>query len=109
MIGTKAVVEFAVLADPKADVTYQRKKSDGTYEIIAELTDYGAQLSGTGSYSINATNGYLTINNVTSKDQGDYKVETLQFGNFREAIFTLNVGGKFSFDTYSPYCSLNFL
>ena len=72
-----------------------RKKADDTYEDVAEITDFGRMMIGQDSYSINTTNGHLTINNVEAKHGGDYKVQTTFHGNYLSATFKLNVGGKF--------------
>ena len=49
---------------------------------------------GKDAYSINQTNGHLTINNVEAKHGGDYRVQTTFQGNYLFGTFKLNVGGK---------------
>ena len=93
-LGTRAVVEFTILSQPRPDVRYQKKQSDGTYETIAELTDFGVMVIGRSSYGINKTNGHLTIFDVKSTDAGEYKVITTFRGVIREGRLTLNVAGK---------------
>ena len=93
-LGTKSVVEFTILSQPRPDVRYQKKKSDGTYETIAELTDFGIMVIGKTSYDISKTNGHLTIFNVKSTDAAEYKVSTTFAGVISDGKLTLNVGGK---------------
>ena len=93
-LGTKSVVDFTILSKPRPGVKYQKKKSDGTFVTIAELTFFGIMVVGKEDYGINTTNGHLTINSVKSTDAGEYKVTTTFSGAASDGKFTLNVGGK---------------
>ena len=93
-LGTKSVVDFTILSQPRPGVRYERKKSDGSFVTIAEQTYFGRMLVGRYNYSINSTNGHLTINNVKSADAGEYKVTTTVAGATSDGKFTLNVVGK---------------
>ena len=93
-LGTKSVVDFTILSKPRPGVRYQRKKSDGSFVTIAELTFFGILIIGRYDYGINTTNGHLTINSVKSTDAGEYKVTTTFAGATSDGKFTLNVIGK---------------
>ena len=94
-IGTKAIVDLYVVGIPRPSIKYFKKTGGTKGAVLVEINTAGVVTKGAGGarFGIDATKGYLIIDNVQSSDGGDYEVDAKALGVTITENMNLVVGG----------------
>lgn len=95
-IGTKAIVDLYVVGIPRPSIKYFKKTGGTKGAVLVEINTAGVVTKGAGGarFGIDATKGYLIIDNVQSSDGGDYEVDAKALGVTITENMNLVVGEK---------------